>query len=91
MIKLLNQKNTVLMDEYYVLHFYQVRPTIKYYLVLKIIYKFMRNFICYVFYIFYTYDIILTVDYIFLCLKILNFDFVLLLKRTNILLNKGRK
>jgi len=29
MIKILNQKIYIVMDEYYVLHFYQVRPTIK--------------------------------------------------------------
>jgi len=38
MIKLLDQKQYIFMDEYYVLYFYQVRPTIKYYLVFKIIY-----------------------------------------------------
>ncbi len=51
MIKLLNQKNTILIDEYYVLHFYQVRPTIKYYLIHTYI-------IIYVFYILYTCDIL---------------------------------
>jgi len=39
MIKLLNQKIYIVMDEYYVLHFYQVRPTIRYYLVTKRIYN----------------------------------------------------
>jgi hypothetical protein len=39
MIKLLDQINYVFMDEYYVLHFYQVRPTIKYYLVKNVIYN----------------------------------------------------
>jgi len=38
MIKLLDEKNYVFMHEYYVLHFYQVRPTIKYNLVEKFIY-----------------------------------------------------
>jgi hypothetical protein len=33
MIKLLEQNIYFFMDEYYVLHFYQVKPTIKYYLV----------------------------------------------------------
>jgi hypothetical protein len=37
MIKLLNQNRYIVMDDYYVLHFYQVRPTIKYYLIKKII------------------------------------------------------
>jgi len=60
MIKLLDQKNNIFMDEYYVLHFYQVRPTIKYYLVYIYI-------TCYVFYILYTYDILYTIHYIFLC------------------------
>jgi len=46
------------MDEYYVLHFYQVRPTIKYYLVTKRIYNIIHNFISHVFYILYTYDIL---------------------------------
>jgi len=59
MIRLLDQKNYVFMNEYYVLHFYQVRPTIKYYLVKTFIYIIcVHNFICYVFYILYTYDIL---------------------------------
>jgi hypothetical protein len=33
MIKILDQKSYISMDEYYVIHFYQVKPTIKYYLV----------------------------------------------------------
>jgi len=33
MIKTLDQKSFISMDEYYVIHFYQVKPTIKYYLV----------------------------------------------------------
>ncbi len=41
------------MDEYCVLHFYQVRPIIKFYLVFKIIYNMYTQF-----YILYTYDIL---------------------------------
>jgi len=33
MIKILDQKNYISMDEYYVIHFYQMKPTIKYTLV----------------------------------------------------------
>jgi len=50
MIKLLDQKNYVFMNEYYVLHFYQVRPTIKYYLVKTYIYKKYVYIILYVMY-----------------------------------------
>jgi len=59
MIKLLDQKQYIFMDEYYVLYFYQVRPTIKYYLVFKIIYykKYIiyfyvknKDFFCYNFF-----------------------------------------
>jgi hypothetical protein len=56
----------IYMDNY-VSHFYQIKPTIKYYLVKIITY----NYICYVFYILYPNDIC-----IFLCKKILDFDFV---------------
>jgi hypothetical protein len=33
MKKILDQKNCIFMDEYYVLQFYKVKPIIKYYLV----------------------------------------------------------
>jgi len=58
MLKVLDQKHYIFMDEYYVLHFYQVRPTIKYYLVRKLYIICIHNFICYVFYILYTYDML---------------------------------
>jgi len=45
MIKALDQKCFISMDEYYVIHFYQVKPTIKYYLV--------KNFICNMYIILY--------------------------------------
>jgi len=53
MIKLLDQKNYIFMNEYYVLHFYQVRPTIKYYLVY--IYIHIYNMLCilYLIYVWY--------------------------------------
>jgi len=49
MIKLLDQKIYIFMDEYYVLHFYQVRPRIKYYLV---IYNNNNNMLCIIYFIY---------------------------------------
>ncbi len=37
--KNIGSKKIKFMDEYYVLHFYQVKPTIKYYLVKNLIYN----------------------------------------------------
>jgi hypothetical protein len=45
MIKTLDQKCCIFMDEYYVIHFYQVKPTLKYYLV--------KSFICNMYIILY--------------------------------------
>ncbi len=39
MKSILEQKNYIFMDEYYVLHFYKVKPTIKYYLAKTFIYN----------------------------------------------------
>jgi len=39
MIKILYQRIYIFMDKYYVLHFYQVKSTIKYYLTQKFIYN----------------------------------------------------
>jgi hypothetical protein len=51
MIKLLDQKNYIFMDEYYVLHFYQVTPTIKYYLVIYIYNMLHTLYLIYIWYI----------------------------------------
>jgi hypothetical protein len=48
MIKILDQKKKICMDEFYVFSFYQVKPTIKYYLArntyINGIWKFNSNF-----------------------------------------------
>jgi len=38
MVKILDQENYIFVDEYCVLHFYQIKSTIKYHLVKKIVY-----------------------------------------------------
>jgi hypothetical protein len=45
MIKILDQKTYISMDEYYVIQFYQMKPTIKYYL--------MKTFMCNMYIILY--------------------------------------
>jgi len=46
------------MNEYFALHFYQMKPTMKYYLIKNIYIICIHNVICYVFYILYTYVIL---------------------------------
>jgi hypothetical protein len=53
------------MVEYYVLHFYQMKPTINYYLVKTIYIICIHNFTWYVFYILYTCDVLYTIYYKF--------------------------
>jgi hypothetical protein len=86
MIKLLNQKIYIVMDEYYVLHFYQVRPTIKYYLIKKEYIICIHNFISYIHMIYYKLFII------YFYVKKYWILILFCYKRfLNMLLNKGRK
>jgi len=60
------------MDEYHVLHFYHVKPTINCYLVEILNIICTHNFTWYAFYILYTYDLLYTIHWDF----ILNIGFL---------------